>query len=784
MAPRHRSAVVMLLVQKDPKYGSLVRPTVEAGRGPGAPDPVPDPDPVAKRRTTRHSERQARGTQDQPPSVSGEDPPAERPRRLRRAQENLPDWARPDSPDGADGEDVGQSSRQRICRPPSPPPPTARPAVDRRQLRRLPAEAPSRPPPLATVESEEEDEPKRKVRKDALPKGDYLVKWTTVEDKVRYIRWGPSAPRISREAIASITDWMIWESGLDRALCRPMHKPHLAACMEFVRSFDEKQGTGTVRGEVIRIDAELIEQMFGIPPGMDPLSFTMSIPHGVSAHLLMYLQARFGTGGQKRTTKYNIASFIAGSISRETKWVKNHLKVTHPQRYCETFVGIPLTLIFLHCGVITEAECETAFDIPETGWDIPAVVPADDADKERDLPGADGGISDGGDAGAHIPESRGADLAPQAVDDSVLATLRAEVQRITQEKDAMATELARLQSQSRWQRQSLLDPGETRVKTLVLDIFDLLVHVITNKRDRQMAETMGYVVYRMEVGERPPSYIVRGNILEVLGTCMEMAHCVIWTSKGRTFTMSVIMDLDRRGLLPTGVASELLCTIWCYDECFRTRSSAADSSVKHISMKDFKRFLDSCVCTRDILLVDTVVAANSLNHPYNAVHPPQFVQHLPRVGQDEFVMDRLLSWLRRWAHDTSPTTLWVELYRRDVDGADPLAGLRRREILTVQEMTLPPAPEAEDPTPEAEDPTLEPEEPTREPDEPTREPAVLAEESARVLPSVQDRPRVGLGRPTLGVPCSRRLPLFEYTSVIQACISVLFDSVAFCHTAT
>ncbi|KAL3682444.1 hypothetical protein R1sor_000466 [Riccia sorocarpa] len=299
-----------------------------------------------------------------------------------------------------------------------------------------------------------------------------------------------------------------------------------------------------------------------------------------------------------------------------------------------------------------------------------------------------------------------------------------------------------------------------------------------------MAETMGYAVYRMEVGERPPSYIVRGNIRRVLGTCMEMAHCVIWTSKSRAFTMSVIMDLDRRGLLPTGVASELLCTIWCYDEFFRTRPSAADSSVKHISMKDFKRFLDRAVCTRDILLVDTVVAANSLNHPYNAVHPPQFVQHLPRVGQDEFVMDRLLPWLRRWAHDTSPTTSWVDLYRREVDGADSLAGLRRywgqasdidrriiwRNVPRSEAMVLagfwramlvqtrdtdcpgddcPPAPEAEDPTPEAEDPTLEPEEPTRALDEPTREPAVLAEESARV---------------SLGVLCSRRLPLFGMES--------------------
>ncbi|KAL3677923.1 hypothetical protein R1sor_020879 [Riccia sorocarpa] len=732
------------------------------GRGPGAPpDPVAGSDPRPARRKTRQRER-ARGTQEQPPSVSGEDTPAERPRRRQRRQENLPGWVRPDSPEDVDGEDVGQSSRGR--RAPSPPPPAARPAVERRQLVRRPTEAPRRPPPVEAVESEEEeDEPKRKVRKDALPEGDYLVKWSSVEDKVRYIRWGAISTEHLREAIASIADWMIRESGLDRALCRPMHKPHLAACIEFVHSFEKSQdklsGTGTVRGEVIRIDTELIEHVFGIPLGMDPLSsvihhaISMVLmagrrPRCVSAHLLMYLQARFGTGGQKRATKYNIASFIASSISRETAWVKNHLKVKDPQRYCETFVGIPLTQIFLHRGVITEEECETSFDIPETGWDFPADGPEVAADEERDIPTADGGISDGGDAGAHIPESRAADPAPQAVDDGVLATLRVEVQRITQEKDEMATELARLQSQSRWQRQSLLDPGETRVKTLVLDIFDLLVHVITKKSDRQMTETMGYVVYRMEVGERPSSYIVRGNIREVLGTCMEMAHCVIWTSKSRAFTMSVIMDLDRRGLLPTGVASELLCTIWCYDECFRTRPSAADSSVKHISMKDFKRFLDRAVCTRDILLVDTVVAANSLNHPYNAVHPPQFVQHLPRVGQDGFVMDRLLPWLRRWAHDTSPTTSWVDLYRREVDGADPLARLRRywgqasdidrriiwRNVPRSEAMVLagfwramlvqtrdtdcpgddcPPAPEVEDPTPEAEDPTLEPEEPTR-----------------------------------------------------------------------
>ncbi|KAL3686241.1 hypothetical protein R1sor_004263 [Riccia sorocarpa] len=104
----------------------------------------------------------------------------------------------------------------------------------------------------------------------------------------------------------------------------------------------------------------------------------------------------------------------------------------------------------------------------------------------------------------------------------------------------------------------------------------------------------------------------------------------------------------------------------------------------------------------------------------------------------------------------SPSIIWRNVPRSE---AMVLAGFWRAMLVQTRDTDCP----GDDcpPAPEAEDPTLEPEEPTREPDEPTREPAVLAEESARVLPSVQDRPSVGLGRPTLGVPCSRRLPLFE-----------------------
>ncbi|KAL3695222.1 hypothetical protein R1sor_009298 [Riccia sorocarpa] len=331
------------------------------GRGPGAPDPVPGPDPVP-----------------------------ERPRRRRRCQENIPDWVRLDSPEGVDGEDVGRVAVEVI--------------VALRAHRHRPHVQQWRDGSCVAV----------LLRLllilllcNNLPEGDFLVKWTTVENKVRYIRWGAVSTEDLHEAIASIEDWELLESDLDRALRRSMHKPHLASCMEFIYSFDGMKGT--VRGEVIRIDSELICAVFGIPHGMDPLSSV--IHHGhvrdwmpirddvgkrylahqcaylgwppvlqavsmvimagrraccVSTQLLMYLQARFGTGGQKRTIMYNIASFITGSISRETEWVKDHLTETHPHRFCETFVGIPLKLIFLHCGVITEAECETGFEISET----------------------------------------------------------------------------------------------------------------------------------------------------------------------------------------------------------------------------------------------------------------------------------------------------------------------------------------------------------------------------------------------------------------------------------
>ncbi|KAL3684413.1 hypothetical protein R1sor_002435 [Riccia sorocarpa] len=216
---------------------------------------------------------------------------------------------------------------------------------------------------------------------------------------MRYVRWGAISTEDLHEAIASIEDWELQESDLDRALRRMMQPPHLASYIELIRSFDGQQGI--VRGEVIRIDTERICMVFGIPHGRNPLSICIHHGHAVSmvimavrrarcvsAQLLMYLQARFGTGGQVKTIKYNIAHFIAGSISREVEWVNDHLEETHPQRFCETFVGIPLTVIFLHRGVITEAECETGFTIPETGWDFPADGHEDDEDEERDIPDA------------------------------------------------------------------------------------------------------------------------------------------------------------------------------------------------------------------------------------------------------------------------------------------------------------------------------------------------------------------------------------------------------------
>ncbi|KAL3679591.1 hypothetical protein R1sor_022547 [Riccia sorocarpa] len=77
-----------------------------------------------------------------------------------------------------------------------------------------------------------------------------------------------------------------------------------------------------------------------------------------------------------RLARYNISGLIAESIRHECAFMKTHLQRTHERapnkrRFAETFIGIPLTLIFLHQEIATEAECEADAIVPDGGFPLP-----------------------------------------------------------------------------------------------------------------------------------------------------------------------------------------------------------------------------------------------------------------------------------------------------------------------------------------------------------------------------------------------------------------------------
>ncbi|KAL3690425.1 hypothetical protein R1sor_016734 [Riccia sorocarpa] len=116
--------------------------------------------------------------------------------------------------------------------------------------------------------------------------------------------------------------------------------------------------------------------------------FTSRGPRTVSDRFLRYLQGRFPScevpwSGTRRAP-YSISGLIAESIRHECAFMKTHLqrmqeRAPHLRRFAETFIGIPLTLIFFHLEIITEAECETCAVVLDAGFPVPG---GDDSSSE------------------------------------------------------------------------------------------------------------------------------------------------------------------------------------------------------------------------------------------------------------------------------------------------------------------------------------------------------------------------------------------------------------------
>ncbi|KAL3701324.1 hypothetical protein R1sor_019346 [Riccia sorocarpa] len=358
--------------------------------------------------------------------------------------------------------------------------------------------------------------------------------------------------------------------------------------------------------------------------------FTSRKPRTVSGRFLRYLQGRFPgcvtPWEDTRLARYNISGLIVESIRRECSFVQTHFQRTQERspekrRFAETFIGIPLTLIFLHLEIVTEAECEAGAVVPDGGFP---------------LPGGDDSSSEDGDS-THRDEAPSETVGRDILMDE-LTILR-------QESVSLHTEIASLRKMGL--RQPLLSPGESRIKTLVLDIFGLFVSICRTHSDREVATDMGYTVHRLSHPQMsaPIYYVVQGDLALVLDTLVSVAEVIIWTSRSREHTQLILEDMEDERLIPEGLTERL--TIWGIEE--------------------------------DVFLGDVEIAHNSPNHPFGAVHPWPFGVGLGTSLADHhaYVMDRLVPWLTEWSVDSSPTPDFVQSQRTRIDGADPIEVLRR-----------------------------------------------------------------------------------------------------------
>ncbi|KAL3683524.1 hypothetical protein R1sor_001546 [Riccia sorocarpa] len=132
-------------------------------------------------------------------------------------------------------------------------------------------------------------------------------------------------------------------------------------------------------------------------------------------------------------------------------------------------------------------------------------------------------------------------------------SLMDELTILRQQSDSMHAEMTSLRKMRL--RQPLLSPGESRIKTLVLDIFGLFVCVCQTQSDREVAASMGYTVHRLTHPQRSTAiyYVVRGDLSLVLDTLVSVAEVIIWTSRLREYTQIILDDMDVDYLIPEGL---------------------------------------------------------------------------------------------------------------------------------------------------------------------------------------------------------------------------------------
>ncbi|KAL3692453.1 hypothetical protein R1sor_006104 [Riccia sorocarpa] len=232
------------------------------------------------------------------------------------------------------------------------------------------------------------------------PEGASLVPYQVTPDAELYLKWGWVRSEDIQPTVDAMDDQDIVSLNFVTLLGQDFQQPHFAACLEFIRSYCLDTHTGTVGGTQVALSRQVVRDTFGLRYGMKPMDskirheriqdwfpnrdvrgkryLAVDCERGpgwaafmqlmnmillprrrikcIPAHLIFYMRAKIYGSAED---DYDLTSFTVESLHTELVTVRKRLDATSHERYLETFIGMPLTAILIHAGVISPEETLT-----------------------------------------------------------------------------------------------------------------------------------------------------------------------------------------------------------------------------------------------------------------------------------------------------------------------------------------------------------------------------------------------------------------------------------------
>ncbi|KAL3689202.1 hypothetical protein R1sor_015511 [Riccia sorocarpa] len=161
------------------------------------------------------------------------------------------------------------------------------------------------------------------------PEGASLVPYQVTPDDELYLKWGWVRSEDIQPTVDAMDDQDIVSLNFVTLLGQDFQQPHVALSRHVVRD------------------------TFGLRYGMKPMD--SKIRHERIQDWFPNRDVR----GKRAEDDYDLTSFTVESLRTELVTVRKHLDATSHERYLETFIGMPLTAILIHAGVISPEETLT-----------------------------------------------------------------------------------------------------------------------------------------------------------------------------------------------------------------------------------------------------------------------------------------------------------------------------------------------------------------------------------------------------------------------------------------